>query len=180
MIASALYGQAASAVLIGAAASYLPVPRRKLAGLLIVPAAFFTIAPALHSLLSAPSFTLTQLALWRLLYHGPPVSPDRRSAGLLVIFAALFYPLSLGLGPFDPFDIGYRPLPLLPVVAVLGLWLAWRRQERYLLLLSLDLLAYAGGLFGNLWNALFDPVLVALAICRLVRGRMREAIPAHG
>jgi hypothetical protein len=88
----------------------------------------------------------------------------------LVAVAVVFYPLSLGLGPFDPFDLGYRPLPLLLPIAALGLWLAWRRQEVALSLLGFDLLAYATGLFDNLWNACLDPLLVLLAIFALLRG----------
>jgi hypothetical protein len=59
---------------------------------------------------------------------------------------------------------------LLLSIAALGLWLAWRRQEVALTLLGFDLLAYAMGLFDNLWSACLDPLLVLLAIFALLRG----------
>ena len=49
-------------------------------------------------------------------------------------------------------------------------WLGWKRQTTWLLILALDLLAYAGGLFANLWSALIDPLLVLLAALVAVRG----------
>ena len=90
----------------------------------------------------------------------------------------MLYPLSLGLGPFDPFDLGYRPLPLLLLLAPLGFWLAWRRQDAALTLLGFDLLAYASGLFDNLWNACMDPLLVVVSILALLRGLRSAAIAA--
>jgi hypothetical protein len=47
------------------------------------------------------------------------------------------------------------------------LW--WKRLDAWLLILALDLAAYAGGLFANLWDALFDPLLVLLALALVVR-----------
>ena len=57
---------------------------------------------------------------------------------------------------------------LAPLLAV-GLALGWKRQTLWLLILALDLLAYAGGLFANLWSALIDPLLVLLAALVAVR-----------
>lgn len=175
MTLAALYGQSAAALLIGVSVTYLPWRWSRLAGLLVVPVSLFSLAPVLHGLLGAPSFTLTQLALMRLLRPDWSLSPSRLQAGLLVAIGVVFYPLSLGYGSFDPFDLGYRPLPLLPAMAVLGIWLYWRRQEAFLIVVGFDLLAYALGLFDNLWNACFDPVLVILAIpCLWRRSRSGE------
>jgi hypothetical protein len=178
MTVAALYGQVAAALLVGAAVTRLPgrfsrgagmimVP---LAGLVTIPVAGWTLAALVHGLLGPPSFTLTQLALLRLARPGWSASRDRSLSGILVAIGVVFYPLALGFGPFDPFDLGYRPLPLLPLVAVLGAWLFWRRQHAWLIVLGFDLAAYAVGLFDNLWNALFDPVLVVFAAVGLLRG----------
>jgi hypothetical protein len=178
MTAAAVYGQLAAALLAGAAVTLAPLPRRRLAGLLVALAAMFSLAPFLYAALGAPSFTLTQIAMMRLSGLDRLISPGRAPAALLTALAAVFYPLSLGVGPFDPFDLGYRPLPLLLAMAPLGLWLAWRRQEAVLALLGFDLLAYAIGLFDNLWNACIDPVLVILAICQLLRRPRSTAVAA--
>jgi hypothetical protein len=170
LTAAAIYGQSAAALLAGAAVTFAPLPRRRLVGLLAALAALFSLAPILHGALGAPSFTLTQIAVLRLSGYDRLISSCRSQAAALVAVAVVFYPLSLGLGPFDPFDLGYRPLPFLLSIAALGLWLAWRRQEVALTLLGFDLLAYATGLFDNLWNACLDPLLVLLAIFALLRG----------
>jgi hypothetical protein len=170
LTAAAIYGQLAAALLTGAAVTFAPLPRRRLVGSLAALAALFSLAPVLHGALGEPSFTLTQIAVLRLSGHDRLISSCRPQAAALVAVALVFYPLSLGLGPFDPFDLGYRPLPLLLSIAALGLWLTWRRQEVALTLLGFDLLAYATGLFDNLWSACLDPLLILLAIFALLRG----------
>lgn len=169
MTPAALTGLLASALALGALATWLPSRHRQLAGWIAVVAALPTIAPWLHGALGSPSFTLAQLALLRLLAPGQPTPLGRNAALALVTGAMLLYPLALGLGPFDPYDLGYRPLPLLLALAPLGLWLAWRGPQAWLLLLAGDLLAYAGGLYDNLWNALADPLLILLAAIVLAR-----------
>lgn len=169
MTPAALCGVLTGALAVGALATFLPWRHRQLAGWAAAVVALPTIAPWLHGVLGNLSFTLAQLALLRLLAPGQP-SPLGRNAGtVFVAGAALLYPLALGLGPFDPYDLGYRPLPLLLALIPLGLWLAWRRRLAWLLLLAGDLLAYASGLYDNLWNTLADPLLVVLAVVTLIR-----------
>ena len=87
----------------------------------------------------------------------------------LLILALCFYPLALGWGPFDPYALGYQPAPLLAALLVLGVALWWRRQHSWLAIIGLDLLAYSSGIFANLWDALFDPLLVLLALAIVAR-----------
>lgn len=165
------YGLAAHALLLGALASLLPTgARRQQLALATTAIAMIGIAPGLHGAFGAPSFTLLQLALLQL-FRRPPGLLDGRAAAAIVATALVFYPLALGLGPFDPYAVGYRPLPLLAALLSLGAFLAWRRQQGWLLLLAGDCLAYALGLFGNLWDALLDPLLVLLAGYVLLRHR---------
>lgn len=175
--AAATYGVLACALLVAYSATFLPGGRKwplaaGAAGLALTP--FFageSLATALHGMLGAPSPTLVQLLLWRL----APVFavPLRRgvlspaAAWTILGVAAVFYPLALGWGAFDPYGLGYRPWPLLLALLPLAAGLAWRRQDAWLLVLGVDLLAYATGLFGNLWDALIDPLLVLLALARL-------------
>ena len=165
------YGLAAHALLLGALASLLPTgARRQQIALATTAIAMIGIAPGLHGAFGAPSFTLLQLALLQLSRRRPGLL-DWRVAAAIVGTALVVYPLALGLGPVDPYALGYRPLPLLAALLPLGAVLAWRRQEVWLLLLAGDCLAYALGIFGNLWDALLDPLLVLLAGYVLLRHR---------
>jgi len=166
--AATLYPLVSASLLAGAAVGLLPIPARRLVTLVAAALALLTLAPVLSGLIGAPSFTLTQVALLQI-FAPSRIPRDHPAALVLVIFAAIFYPLALGVSAFDPFDIGYRPLPLLIVIAALGLGLLARGKPGLTAMLGLDLIAYAGGLFDNLWSALFDPILVAVAIVVLVR-----------
>jgi hypothetical protein len=87
----------------------------------------------------------------------------------LVAGAGVFYALALGFGPYDPYDLGFQARPLLAGLAVVGASLAMAGARAALALLAGDLLAYATGLYANLWDALFDPLLVAVAAAVLAR-----------
>ena len=167
MNAMALYGDASAGLLLGAGVSFLPIRRRKEAAIVTAFLAAFTVAPFLYGLVGPVSFTLTQLALLRILAPEQAVVKGRMVAGLLVAFAVVFYPLALGVGSFDPFDLGYQPRLLLMLMIPVGVWLAWRRQHLLLVIIGLDLFSYGLGLFDNLWSALFDPILIIIAGIRL-------------
>lgn len=167
----AAYGLTASCLLIGAALSRLPWRHGRLLGIAAALASSLTLGPWLHGILGAPSFTLFLWAALTLAVPSRPALPGGRAALALALAlgAIIFYPLALGVGPFDPYALGYQPLPLLGALAALGAVLAWRRQGLWLVVLGADLAAYAAGLFPNLWGALFDPLLVLLAVTRLLR-----------
>lgn len=173
---TAIYGLLAWALLAGCAAGLLPV--RRLTGrqrwLLAVGAGSLALLPVfageslamgLHGAFAAPSLTLVQLALGRLTGYRPP-SPGRTATWAFILFGAGFYALALGVGPFDPYTLGYRPLPLLAALLLVAGWLVRRRANSWLLILGVDLFGYALGLFANLWDALFDPLLVLAAAVR--------------
>lgn len=90
---------------------------------------------------------------------------------LLVLLALVFYPLALGAGPVDVYGWGYNSSLLLWALLLVGV-LAWLTRN-YLLcvLLVAAQLAYAGGLLvsDNLWDYLFDPLLVGWAFAWLLR-----------
>jgi hypothetical protein len=85
----------------------------------------------------------------------------------------LFYVLALGSWAFDPYVYGYQPWVLL---VMLGAWVAWRGRlaPGITLLLALDLATF--GLHGltsdNLWDYLFDPVLMMALGISVFRGVM--------
>lgn len=159
----AAYGLLAHALIFGAAVALLPLGELRPHAALVATALALLggIAPAMHSLFGTPSLTLLQLAILQLTNRPSPFG--YRPALILLAFAALFYPAALGWGASDPYALGYQPWALLAALAPLAMALWWRRLDAWLLILAVDLAGYAGGLFVNLWDALFDPLLVLLA-----------------
>lgn len=174
---AAAYGLLAHSILAGALVGLLPLGayRARVALATTTTVLLVGIAPTLHGLFGAPSATLLQLAILVLAGQRPP-SPGQSAGLALLAGAALFYPAALGWGPFDPYAIGYRPAPLLAVLLPLGIWLGWRRQFIWLSILAIDLLAYTAGVFTNLWDALFDPLLVVIVLLLTVRQRVPRAL----
>ncbi len=176
---TAIYGWLAHAIIFGALVSLLPLgAKRRHVGLAAVPLALLAgIATLLHGFAGPPSATLLALAVWQLAGRAP--SPlGQRPAWLVIGFAVVFYPLALGLGPFDPYAVGYQPWPLLLACGALAAALWWYRRNDWLLILALVLAGYAGGLFANLWDALVDPLLVLVALVVTIRQLARK--PAGG
>lgn len=176
MSLAALYNLVSASLLVGAGVSLLPIPARRLAGVLAAIVSLFTLAPAVAGLVGPPSATLTQVALLQLCGQRDLIARETIAAVLLVILALIFYPLSLGFGPLDPFDIGYRPKLILLAMIPIGIALIVHRKHVLLFIGAVDLLAYALGLFDNLWSALFDPVLIVLCCARLVKTAARRWI----
>lgn len=173
---AALFGLIASALVVGAAGALLfpRLPRivaLAAAGLVLAPVfAGESVAMWVHGLLGQPSATLAQLALLRCLGGTvPALGAARRWA--FVAGAGAFYGSFLGnFAGFDFFSLGYRPAglfvgALLPFAA----WLHRRGESGWLVILGVDLAAYALGLFDNAWNALLDPVVVLLALAAAFR-----------
>lgn len=176
---SALYGLLACALLIAACAARI-LPAGRLDRRWLALAAFVlaliplpgsnSLAVALHGAIAAPSFTLALLALLVALNRPLPERSKPLLAGFVGL-ALIFYLFAFGLGPIDPYGFGYRS-PLLPLALAPLAWWFWRRRmDCWLLILACDLAAYAAGIFPNLWDALFDPLMVAMAIFQLIRRR---------
>ncbi len=145
--------------------------------LIVAPLGELSLAARLRGILGDASVSSMALLL---LYFGQAFGPQawrdglRRHrpqltvlATLLVVVAAVFYPLSLGLGWADPYAAGYYPsvlsailLTLFCIAAFSGWWLA-------AVLLALAYFGFAGHWLEstNLWDYLFD---VPLSIAALV------------
>ncbi|MBU1365277.1 MAG: hypothetical protein KKE51_15795 [Gammaproteobacteria bacterium] len=166
----AAYGLLAHAVIFGALAALVPLgelrPRVALAASTL--ALLVGIAPGMHAYFGTPSLTLLALAVLQLADKTPSPLSYRPALGLLV-FAVPFYAAALGFGTFDPYALGYQPLVLLLALLPIGLALWWKRLDSWLAILALDLAGYASGVFANLWDALFDPLLVTLALVIVAR-----------
>lgn len=168
---SAAYGLLAHGLLFGALAALLPLGRfRNRVALAATTLSLLTgMAPIMLAVFGPPSVTL--LALGVLQLAGLQPSPLTRwpALALLGTAAGLFAAGAGWLGG-ELYAAGYQPWPLLAALLPVGLALYWKRQALWLLILAIDLLAYAGGLFANLWSALLDPLLVVLAVAVAVRG----------
>ena len=176
----AAYGLLAHGLIFGALVTLLPLgPLRARAGLIATTLALLGgIAPFVHGTFGLPSATLLQLALLQLAGRAPPV-PGWRGSLALTVFATTFYSLSLSSDRLDPYALGYAPWLLLATLAVLAIVLFRKRQTSWLLILAGDLAAYAGGLFVNLWDALFDPLLVLCAAFIVLRHAARRLIASR-
>lgn len=95
---------------------------------------------------------------------------------LIGLIAILFYPPSLGLGPWDPYRLGYG-LPLAFACTALILLCSWRKQTFTAMAISLALVAYAAGMLesNNLWDYLIDPWLSLYCIYFVIKYLLRRS-----
>jgi len=165
MSLEAAYGLLAHGLLFGALTTLLSLGRFRARVALAATALslMIGIAPIMLAIFGPPSMTLLCLAVLQLAERQP--SPLGRLPALAVIgtAAGLYISASASVGG-DIHALGYQPWPLLAALLPIGAALWWKRQIPWLLILGVDLLAYAGGLFANLWDALLDPLLLLLAL----------------
>lgn len=136
-----------------------------------VPLAGSTPAQWLRSVLGDLSvFTLVLLAdiATRHWWSHTLLAPATRKTLLLgaSVIGVVFYLLALGVGPFDPYRLGFAPTLLVGLLCLASIS-AWLLRARGLaVILLLPLLAYNLHLLeaDNLWNYLLDPVLVVYAL----------------
>ena len=170
----AIYGLLGHGLLCGALVSRLPLGHlRQRAALIATTIALLAgIAPLLHAWFGPPSVTLLMLALLQL--PTTPLTPlTASSARYLLGAAVLFYVAGALPGEFAPYALGYQPGLLLALLGGLTLWLWGRRQTPWLLILAADLGVWLTGIFANLWDVLFDPLLILL--CAAIVGQQQVA-----
>jgi hypothetical protein len=122
----------------------------------------FTDDLAMTTLIGLAWLTLERLG------HLRPVAP-RQARGMLMImlvFALILYPATLGLSYFDPYRWGFNPQPMIVVVGLGTLGLFWLRQYLTVVMLVGATLAFALRIkpSENYWDYLVDPLL-ALFCC---------------
>lgn len=171
----AAYGLLAHAIIFGAIPALVPLGalRHRIILTATALALLVGIAPGLHGLLGAPSVTLLQLALLQVAGRHPSPLNVRAAWGLFTGIG-LFY-LSHSLG-FDFYATGFQPQSLLLLLGLAGLGLHWQGQDGWLLILAIDLAAYASGFFPNLWDVLLDPLLLLLAFAVILRHKLLPLI----
>lgn len=133
------------------------------AGMALVPIGGLPIAGYVRGVTG--DLSVTTWVLLAMGFAGGVERTERRTVSVFVVIAGvLLYPLALGLGPFDPYRLGYSPGGLLVALFLVAL-VAWHR-EWYVLVLCVAAGAAAHALGAleseNLWDYLLDPwVLVA-------------------
>jgi hypothetical protein len=94
---------------------------------------------------------------------------------LIILFALLLYPMSLGLTLYDPYRLGYGESWFVATLLFIAL-LAWARKY-YLIAtcIAIAILAWALGWYesDNLWDYLLDPWLVIYASFSITFGVAR-------
>jgi hypothetical protein len=86
-----------------------------------------------------------------------------------VITGLVLYPMALGLGPFDPYVLGWHFSWLFGIFMVLTIVLLWRKN-RLGIVLMLSILGYNFQLLEspNLWDYFIDPIYLIISIIALV------------
>lgn len=138
------------------------------AGLAVVPWGGLPIAGYLRGVTG--DLSVTTLVLLSMGFTGGLERTERLAVSLFVVTAALFlYPMALGLGPFDPYRLGFSPRGLLVVLFGVAVFASLR--DLYVLVLCVGgaVLAHALGLLesSNLWDYLVDPWVFVAAIYEL-------------
>jgi len=112
----------------------------------------------------------TYLAIWSLYRLGGPVVTDvkevRKVMLAVTVVGLVFYPLTLGLSPFDPYAAGYSPSILIIVNVVLVAYAMRKSNFALTIAMLLALWAYLLGLMesDNLFDYLLDPLLFLYAV----------------
>ncbi len=136
------------------------------------------LAAHLRGLLGDPSVvSVVLLALSAVRPAALPAAPPPRAALLLALFAGLLLYLPLATGPLpaglDLHALGWRGTPVLAVLAMLAALACLRGANRWVIVVSVALLAWGAGLVesDNLLDALVDPGLVLACAVRARRSR---------
>ncbi len=117
--------------------------------------------------LSIMTLVLLVLSLAHTISGHVLVEPQSRLKTLRVILliAALFYPLALGIGMFDPYRLGYGNVWFMAVLLALAIWASLRFSTLLAWCLTLAVAAWTVGWYEstNLWDYLLDPWLAVYA-----------------
>lgn len=143
--------------------------------LLLVPAGSLPLAAYLRGMtgdLSITTLVLLCSAQLRPWCGCAEVSDRHRLAllGLVALAALGLYPMALGAGAYDPYQLGYGNLPFVVALLLLAL-AAWLRGYAMIALgIALATLAWATGWYesDNLWDYLIDPFVSAYALASLI------------
>src|SRR5437016_5085567 len=124
---------------------------------------------------SIPLLGLLASLVWKNCFQTEPwPAPARTTSWLFgTVAGALLYPLSLGLGNFDPYEWGWNFSPLFIIIALTTVLLIWK-QNQFGFLLFLSILAYDLHLLEspNFWDYLVDPFYWLLSLIMLTKATL--------
>jgi hypothetical protein len=132
----------------------------------LAPVGPLSFAAFVRGIIGDLSITTTVLLLQAILggFCGGTAMDGKGRLGLQVFAAvggSVLYPFTLGLGPLDPYRLGYADPRLMGAILLvaIGAWLL--RLHALTLCVALAVLAYAAGWYesNNLWDYLLDPLL---------------------
>ena len=91
--------------------------------------------------------------------------------GMLVLFGLLLYPMALGFGMYDPYQMGYASMPFIIMLATFGAFAIWQRALLIAAFISLAMLTWRFGWYesDNLWDYLIDPLAAIYASAVFIR-----------
>lgn len=101
---------------------------------------------------------------------------------LVAVTALVFYPLALGIGPFDPYRLGYgSPWFLTGLLTLaLGAWIGRFHLISTCIALAVLAHAMAWNESTNLWDYLLDPLVSLYAIFVVLSGVVRTVARSGG
>ncbi|NQD35753.1 hypothetical protein HPT27_01890 [Permianibacter sp. IMCC34836] len=128
-----------------------------------------------------PAITTALLLLmmaWHKLHGHRPTMPTglRHYLPIIGVLALVFYPLTMGASPLDPYRLGYQPHGLLMLTLLAALWCWYQREFVPALLLAAATTAFAFDLLSstNYWDYLLDPMLGVFGLLVWLRQGLRK------
>ncbi len=118
---------------------------------------------------------VTTLLLWCTLLPGNKPTPWVFKLSLTII-AVAFYPFALGLTMFDPYAWGYGSIPFFIGVLIFAVICGLANWTKGVWIIGLAIIAWGVHWHesANLWDYLFDPLLVFWAVLSLIGATMRK------
>lgn len=155
--------------------------------LLLIPVATLPLAAYMRGMTGDLSITTlvllcsAQLRPW----CGCAEVSDRHRLALLVLVALAslgLYPMALGAGAYDPYQLGYGNLPFMVALLLLALAAWFGGYAMIALCIALATLAWAAGWYesDNLWDYLIDPFVSVYALASLIIVGFKIIRQPHG
>lgn len=97
---------------------------------------------------------------------------------LIVLVAAVFYPMTMGFSMLDPYSWGYTSRSMLLACVVLSIAFEYLRQRLAATMILSGVLAFSLGVMPstNLWDYLLDPLLTVISLVGILVYAVKKLI----